>query len=90
MKTIEEFYTELISNDDMKKEFLSLKPEEAESFAEKYGCRATIEEIGAYIAEKNTVSGELSDDDLENVSGGQSVDIGKVLAFVVKSIAKTL
>lgn len=41
MKTIEELYNEVIASEDLKKEFLALKPEEVEGFAEKHGCNAT-------------------------------------------------
>ena len=71
MKTIEELYNEVMASEEMKKEFLALKPEEVEGFAEKYGCKATFDEIKAFLTEKSTASGELSDDELEQVAGGK-------------------
>ena len=71
MKTIEELYSEVIASEDLKKEFLALKPEEMEGFAEKYGCKATLDEIKAYISENIPDSGVLSDNDLTQISGGK-------------------
>lgn len=71
MKTIEELYNGVMASEEMKKEFLSLKPEEVEGFAEKYGCKATFEEIKAYVIKRNSASNELSDDELSQVAGGK-------------------
>lgn len=71
MKTIEELYNEVMASEEMKREFLALKPEKVESFAEKYGCKATLDEIKAFLTEKSTASGELSDDELEQIAGGK-------------------
>lgn len=74
MKTIEELYNEVMASDELKKEFLALKPEEIEGFAEKHGCKATLDEIKAYISAKNSAQGEVSDDELEQVAGGKGID----------------
>ena len=71
MKTIEELYNEVMASEELQKEFLALKPEEVEGFAEKYGCKATLDEIKAYIIERNPSSGELSDEELNRVAGGR-------------------
>lgn len=71
MKTIEELYNEVIASEDLKKEFLALKPEEVEGFAEKHGCKATIEEIKDFLTDKSA-KGELSDNELNQVAGGKS------------------
>ena len=70
MKTLEELYNEVIANDELKKEFCALKPEEVENFAEKHGCKTTLDEMKAFLSEKSTKSGELSDDEIEKVAGG--------------------
>ncbi|MGN0578512.1 MAG: hypothetical protein ACI4J4_07825 [Ruminiclostridium sp.] len=57
MKTIEELYNEVMVSEELKKEFLALKPEEVEGFTEKYGCKATLDE-------KSAASGELSDEEI--------------------------
>ena len=56
----------------MKNEFLALKPEEVEGFAEKHGCKATLDEIKAFLTEKSAAVGELSDEELKQVAGGKS------------------
>ncbi|MGN0596597.1 MAG: hypothetical protein ACI4J1_04645 [Ruminiclostridium sp.] len=76
MKTLEELYREVIASEDLKKEFLALKPEEVESFAEKYGCKATLDEIKAFLTERSA-SGELSDEEINQVAGGKSADLGE-------------
>ena len=74
MKTIEELYREVIASEDLKKEFLALKPEEVEGFAEKYGCKATLDEIKSFLTEKSA-AGELSDEEINQVAGGKSADL---------------
>ncbi len=74
MKTIEELYNEVMASEELKKEFLSLKPEEVEGFAEKYGCKATLDEIKAFLTEKSAAAGELSDEEIEQVAGGKGAD----------------
>ena len=86
MKTIEELYNEVMASEEMKKEFLALKPEEVEGFAEKYGCKATFEEIKAFLTEKNTSSGELSDDEIEQVAGGKTTEEEKNLLLSLYTI----
>lgn len=71
MKTIEELYSEVMASEELKKEFCSIKPEEIESFAKKHGCNATFDEIKAFLTAKSTASGELSDDEIEQVAGGK-------------------
>ena len=79
MKTLEELYNEVMASDELKKEFCSLKPEEVEGFAEKHGCKATFDEIKAFMTEKSAKSGELSDDEIEQVAGGKSATAEDVL-----------
>ena len=74
MKTIEELYKEVMASEELKKEFLTLKPEEVEGFAKKNGCEATFADINAFLEEKAKAEGELSDDELDQVAGGKSVD----------------
>ena len=70
MKTLEELYNEVMASDELRKEFCFLKPEEVEGFAEKHGCKVTLDEMKAFLTEKSTKSGELSDDEIEQVAGG--------------------
>ena len=72
MKTIEELYKEVLASEELKKEFLSLKPEEVESFAAKYGCKASLDEIKAFFEAKKSQTGALSDDELDQIAGGKN------------------
>ena len=82
MKTIEELYNEVMASEDLKKEFLALKPEEVEGFAEKYGCKATLDEIKSFLTEKSSASFELSDEEIEQVAGGKTADVGEILLSI--------
>ncbi|MDD5952918.1 MAG: Nif11-like leader peptide family RiPP precursor [Oscillospiraceae bacterium] len=70
MKSFQQFYSEIMSNPEMKDKFFSLKPEEAEAFAKDHGCDASLEEMEAYMNAQQPYTGELSDDALEQVAGG--------------------
>ena len=83
MKTIEELYKEVMASEELKKEFLTLKPEEVEGFAKKNGCEATFADIKAFLEEKAKAEGELSDDELDQVAGGKSEDLGEDVFSVV-------
>ena len=73
MKTLNELYTEVTASDELKNEFLALKtPEDVVAFAKKNGCDATLDDIKAFFEEKQKASGELSEEDLEQVAGGKS------------------
>ena len=71
MKTLEELYNEVMASDELKKEFCSLKPEEVEGFAEKHGCKATLDEIKAFLTEKSNAEGEVSEEEVEQIAGGK-------------------
>ena len=73
MKTLEELYTEVMASDELKKEFISLKPEQVAGFAEKHGCKATLDEIRDFLTKKNSEPGELSDDEIEQAAGGKGM-----------------
>ena len=62
MKTLNELYTEVAASDALKNEFLALK---------------TPEDIVAFFEEKQKASGELSEEDLEQVAGGKSASWGE-------------
>ena len=83
MKTIEELYKEVLASEELKKEFLALKPEKVEGFAAKYGCEAKFEEIKAFFEAKKTQNGELSDDDMDQVAGGKGGDRDEAIESVV-------
>ena len=79
MKTLEELYNEVIASEELKKEFLSLKPEEVEGFAAKYGCKASLDEIKAFFEAKKNQTGELSDAELDQVAGGKKANEGEAI-----------
>lgn len=55
---------------DLERARLAASPEELLTLAKENGIELTEEEAAAYFAQLHPVSGELSDDDLDNVSGG--------------------
>ena len=71
MKTLEELYNEVMASEELKKEFCSLKPEEIEGFAEKHGYKTALDEIKAFLTEKNTAEGEISEEEVEQIAGGK-------------------
>ena len=71
MKTLEELYKEVMASEELKKEFCALKPEEVEGFAEKHGCKATLDEIKAFLTEKSKAEGEISEEEVEQIAGGK-------------------
>ena len=82
MKTVEELYREVLASEALKKEFLALRPEEIEGFAAKYGCEAKLDEIRAFFEAQKNKTGELSDDELDQVAGGKGVDTVEVVVSV--------
>lgn len=74
-----------MASDELKKEqFIALKPGEVESFAKRHDCNATFEEIKAFLEDRAKQDGELSDDELDQVAGGKSVDGCE--AFIIERI----
>ena len=82
MKTIEEMYNEVLASEELKKEFLSLKPEEVEGFAAKNGCKAGLDEIKAFFEDKKNQAGALSDEELDQVAGGKGFDADEAITSV--------
>ena len=98
MKTIEELYSEVLASEELKKEFLALKPEEVEGFAAKYGCKASLDEIKAFFEAKKNQAGALSDEEMDQIAGGKTAELGEAawsfgtlgigcIGSVVKSLA---
>lgn len=72
MKTLDELYVEVLSNDELKKEFIGISDENAIlDFAKKNGCDVTLEELNAFFKAK-AEERELSDSELEEIAGGKS------------------
>ncbi len=71
MKNLNELYDEIVACEELKKEFVSLDTtEKVASFVATYGCDATLEDINNFFKEKLNAVGELSDEQLDQVSGG--------------------
>ena len=80
MKTLNELYTEVTASDALKAEFLALKtPEDIVAFAKKNGCDATLDDIKTFFEEKQKSSGELNEEDLEQVAGGKGTNLGEIV-----------
>lgn len=68
MKTLNEFYKEMLANEELKKEYAALKTDdEAAKFLKAHDVDATVPDLKALIAK-----GEMHDDDLAKVAGGTS------------------
>ena len=69
MKTIEELYKEITENEELKKEFEQAQKDlKVPEFLKEHGCEVTEESISAFLA--NQSGRELTDDELDNASGG--------------------
>ena len=77
MKTLQELYNEIIASEELKAAFAeAAKNGKAMDFLKAQGCEVTAEELAAFLKSK---TGELSDEELDNVAGGKcskrSVDV---------------
>ena len=82
MKTLQELYNEITASDELKAAFAdAAKGGKAAEFLKAQGCEATAEELAAFL--KGQKSGELSDEELDNVGGG--CDTAAEAAFSVMS-----
>ena len=69
MKTIEQFFSEIETNDELFDKFITItNDEELETFLNENSVSGTIDEFKALVVEQ--ARGELSDEELEQVSGG--------------------
>ena len=76
MKTIQELYSEIMANDEMKKAFVeSMKAGKLEDFLKAHGCEATEEEVKEFVETKAASDApiELSDDELKHVAAGSGI-----------------
>ncbi len=79
MKTLNELYNEVITSEELVKELESLNSkDEILTFAAKHGCDTTLDEIMAFLEEKQKAFGELSEEELEQVAGGKCLVKGYV------------
>ena len=85
MKSIEELYNEVLANEELKKEFLALKPEEVEAFAAKYDCKASLDEIKTFFEAKKNQPGALSDEELNQIAGGKGADADEAVMSLISA-----
>ncbi|MGN1160964.1 MAG: hypothetical protein ACI4SX_01840 [Candidatus Fimenecus sp.] len=84
MKTIEQFYNEIIASEELKEKLAAVSSaQKLDEFLKENEVDGTKEEFKEYVVEKAKTSGELTDEQLEAVAGGGVWD-------VVKSIIITL
>lgn len=90
MKTLEQFYEEIKASEDLKKalaDVLAKKDKEALlSFNRENGCDASVEEIRAFLKEKmaeGEISAELTEEDLEKVTGGTGPEFMIILGGLI-------
>jgi hypothetical protein len=72
MKTLQELYNEIIGSEDLKAAFAeAAKSGKTAEFLKAQGCEATQEELKTFLKSQ---TGELSDEELDNASGGGCSD----------------
>ena len=85
MKTLQELYHEIIASEELKAAFLeAAKSGKALEFLKEQGCEVTEDELKAFLSKKN--SGELSDEELDDVAGGCDEDPGPAIALSIVSV----
>ena len=85
MKPLRELYHEIIASEELKAAFLeAAKSGKALEFLKEQGCEVTEDELKAFLSEKN--SGELSDEELDDVAGGCDGDPVPFIALSVVSV----
>ncbi len=78
MKTLDELYREVMADDSLKSEYIEAAVSgRAEDFLRAHGCDAAAEELAQFIETAGgddfgeRASGELSDDELDDVAAGK-------------------
>ena len=66
MKTLETLYQEVLASDELKKGLAEAAktPEGLKAWICAQGCEATLEQVQAFLKEKQEKTGELTDDEL--------------------------
>ena len=82
MKTIQELYSEVMANEELKAQVIkAAKAGKLEAFLREHGCEATTEEVAAFLKAKATEDAPLSVDELENAAGGKCTSGSGLEAF---------
>ena len=85
MKTLETLYQEVLASDELKKGLAEAAktPEGLKAWICAQGCEATLEQVQAFLKEKQEKTGELTDDELESAAGGCNAEEGIVSVFMI-------
>ena len=72
MKTLEEFYNEVLRSDALKQEFLKVIKDKGdlEDFLKENGCPVTTDELQEFMESKQHEDRELTEDELASIAGG--------------------
>lgn len=71
MKSLETLYKEVLADEELKKSFTeAVKENQAEEFLKANGCEASVEEVEAFLKEKQERQGKIADEELDSVAGG--------------------
>ena len=71
MKTLQELYSEITANDELKKAFAeAAKDNKIVEFAKEHGVETSVDEIKTFLEAQAKNEKELSPEELENAAGG--------------------
>ena len=83
MKTIEQFYNEIIASEELKEKLAAVSSAQTlDEFLKENEVEGTKEEFKEYVVEKAKTSGELTDEQLEAVAGGGVWDVVKSIIML--------
>ena len=68
MKTVEEFYREILDSKELLEEVNTVPIKELDGFLKKYHCGGSVREFVEYVDAHH--EGEIPDRDLEKIAGG--------------------
>ena len=75
MKTIEDFYKEIVGSKPLQDELKTIQDMDALAlFLSKHGCHASAKEFADFVRSQS--EGEIGDDDATAVAGGVSASFG--------------
>ena len=68
MKTVEEFYKQIVDSKELQEELKNVSDKMLESFLKKHDCNVSAKEFTEFVRSQN--DGEIEDDDAAAVAGG--------------------
>ncbi len=87
--TLQEMYNKVMASDELKSSFAEAAQDKGKlaEWLKANGSDATVEQVSEFLKSKQT-SGEVSDEELENVAGGSdSVDVTLSVVLKVTDLA---